>query len=395
MTDNLTFVFKLIAAIVENREYPETPDNLDWEWIYVLCNKHNIANIIAYAVMMNKYCIPQEIKQKFNKKMYERLSVCENQNAEVNKVFNFLEDNNLKYMPLKGINLQKLYPQKDMRFMADVDILIKPEDITIINSFLLREGYTFKVESNHEYVYEKKPYTTIEFHKYLIPSYNEDMYAYYGDGWKLAKKEWGSKYILNDEDEFIYIFTHFAKHYRDTGAGLKMLIDIWLYLNKKQNLDLIYIKEQLNKLKLLNFFDNVMELINCWFGDGEYNEITKNMTVFILDSGTFGNQKNQMAVKTIRDYVDMDYSNAQKFRYIKMVFPGLKDMKKIFPVLKKVSFLLPFCWLIRIFKLIAFKRKNILKHIQAVQCINTESMDEIKNHMDMVGLDIYNGRKNK
>ncbi len=93
-----------------------------------------------------------------------------------------------------------------------------------------RLGYLPGVESNHEYVWDKKNMLHVELHKMLIPSYNKDYYAYFGDGWRLAKKYDGSEFKMSDEDTFVYIFTHFAKHYRDAGIGIRHITDIYVYL---------------------------------------------------------------------------------------------------------------------------------------------------------------------
>ena len=67
-------------------------------------------------------------------------------------------------------------------------------------------GFAEKLESDHELIWQK-PSAYIELHKRLIPSYNQDYYAYYGEGWNLAKKCDGTRYSMTDEDQMIYLFT--------------------------------------------------------------------------------------------------------------------------------------------------------------------------------------------
>ncbi len=391
MKSDILFMLRLIASVVLEKEAPEMQNIINWENILRVSVLHNVANLVAYGIAKGRYPIPDGIKNQFDLKLYERMTVSDNQNLETEKILNVFNENNIDHMPLKGILLQNLYPSKDMRFMADMDILIKPEEKEKINSIMLSLGYEFYCESNHEYIYSKKPYVSVELHKRLIPSYNEDMYAYFGEGWDRAIKSEKNRYELNTEDNFIYIFTHFTKHYRDGGIGIKAVLDIFLYLQKYNDINKDYVKEQLEKLKLNEFYDNLTELVDYWFCDGEETETAVIMTEFIINSGTFGNLKNQVSAEAIRE--SKDIKNADKFRYIKFIFPNLKKMKVIFPTLEKFPILLPFFWAWRVIRFILFKRQDIDKHVRYIESADNESITLYDKHMKQVGLDVYKGRK--
>ena len=343
----------------------------------------------------NNILDPSEIKKQFEKKIFERLTVSTNQNNELLKVFRLFEECNISYMPLKGIILQELYPEKDMRTMADADILIKNTQYDEVRKILSDLGYEFYSESDHEFNYIKKPYMHIELHKYLIPSYNEDLYQYFGDGWKKARlcNDNSSRYELSTEDNFIYLIAHFAKHYRDAGIGIKGVIDLWIYLEKYPNMNMDVIYLELEKLNLKTFFENLLKLIRAWFADGQMDEVASMMTLFIINSNTFGTMKNQMSAKSIRENKNIE--NAQKFKYLRSIFPNLAKMKLIFPILEKVPILLPFFWVFRVIRFVLFRRDRIEKNKQIIDSIDIDSISEYDNHMKMVGIDIYNGRKTK
>lgn len=395
MKSDILFMLRLISCVVLEKEVPEASEDINWENILRISMLHNMANIVAYGIAKGNYEIPLQIKSQFNLKLYERMTVSDNQNAELRKILTAFEEENIEYMPLKGVLLQSLYPSHDMRSMADMDILIKPEEKEKINNIMTSLGYEFKCESNHEYVYSKKPYVSVELHKLLIPSYNEDMYKHYGDGWKRAKKCEGraNRYELSLEDNFIYIFTHFAKHYRDGGIGIKAVLDIFLYLEKYRELDREYIEKQFSNLNLSDFYNNITRVIECWFYGAEFDELSKSVTEFIINSGTFGRIENQTSAEAIRDYMDKDIKKAEKQRYTKLIFPNIRRMQTGYPILKKVPVLLPFMWVIRIIKLIIFKRKNIDGYKRRAESVSLSNIDKFNRHIKKVGLDIYNGRK--
>ncbi len=395
MNSDVKFMLTLIGAIVSGSSLPDCPPNINWNLIYALSKKHSIANIIAYGISIGKFDVPNEIAQKFIQRMYEQIAVSENQRLCILQIFKSFDENAINYMPLKGTKLQNLYKSSDMRTMSDADILIRRENINKIKQVMNDLGYTFVVESNHEYVFKKPPFMTVELHKLLIPSYNEDMYSYYSDGWSLAKKVSDSdcEYELSPEDNFVYIFTHFAKHYRDAGTGIRSVIDIWLYRNANPDLDYDYINKQMKMLNIDVFYKNFIKMMSAWFENDEFDDMSIKMTAFIIDSGTFGTFANQVSAKAIRDYMGKDIKQAEKQRYIRIIFPNFKTMKTIFPILEKLPWLLPGAWILRILRLVLFKRRNIALHKKRAQSINNENIDKYYEHIKSVGLDIYNGRK--
>ena len=197
------------------------------------------------------------------------------------------EENGIDHMPLKGTLLKPLYPKSELRCMSDADILIKPEQYEAIRSIMLKLGYTEGLESDHEYIWKKENFFTAELHKRLIPSYNKDYYEYYGDGWQLGKIVNGYCYAMTDEDQLIYLFTHFAKHYRDSGIGIRHLIDLEIYLKKKPELDFAYIDRELQKLQLDVFYGNVLKTLKAWFEGGDEDEVTDFVTERIFGSGSY------------------------------------------------------------------------------------------------------------
>ena len=395
MNHNIMFMLKLIAFVLGREQKPEATAQLDWEEIYRISAEHDLAGIISYGIIEGGYEVRPDIRALFMRSMYEALTRSENQSFEIDKIYKAFNEAGISYMPLKGLLLRKLYPHEDMRIMSDADILIKPEDYDKFSKIMLELGYSLDCESNHEYNYTKPPIMHVELHKLMIPSYNEDLYAYYGDGWRLAKPSSDNPYYfeLSVEDNFIYVLTHFAKHYRNAGAGIRYICDLWLYIKRHENLNIEYIKEQLESLGLLNFYERINKLISCWFLGEEFDDVTMEMTEFILESGVHGNIKNEVISETIRGYAENKAEKAQKYRYIRMIFPHYEYMRSIYPSLNKRHYLMPLYWVLRLFKGILFKRKNLSYHIEKAKSIETATIEKYDAHMKKVGLDIYNGRK--
>ncbi len=388
-----TYMLRLIGAVVSGETLPVPPLDINWNQVYAISKFHNIANIVAYAVSIEDYPMEDEIKQKFLKNMFDAVFIDENQKKEFNALFEAFEESGIEYMPLKGLNLKKYYVSSDLRNMSDGDILIHENDRGKINAVMEKLGYRFKKESNHELIYVKEPFINVELHKLLIPSYNDDLYEYYGDGWKLADRVGQtSRYNLNSEDEFIYILAHFAKHYRDGGAGIKYILDIWLYL-KKNNVNMDYVKKELEKLGLLSFGENIIRLTQVWFENSPCDQLMEEMTKYIIDSGMYGNAKNKALVTQIRENSVKDIEKVSENTKFRLIFPKMEHMKIHYPVLKRCPFLLPFCWIWRIVRVLIGKTSR--NTIKKFEYITSENLSLFDLHMKKVGLDVYNGRKTK
>lgn len=391
MTDIL-FMLKLVASVVSEAELPEAPADVNWDRILKLSKMHGISNIVAYAVSNKKYNISQEIEREFKKNLYLRMLISANQQKEIEIVCDAFSKNGIDHMPFKGLEISRLYPSVDMRPMTDGDILIKKYDYEKFNKIMLDLGYSLKAEGPVEYEYVKKPYIQIELHHKMIHPTGESFYEYYKDSWKLAQKtDIPYRYGIRTEDHFVFIVVHFARHYRDAGAGIKSVIDIWLYLKNNPNMDMEYIYREFKKLKIDKFYENLCRLSRFWFENGESDETLNSMTGFILSSGAYGTVENSASAKVLRDNDGKTVKNARQKGFVKLIFPNLGYMKKIFPVLKNCPFLLPVLWVWRLIKGVIFKQKSLKKNIDVVKNTDDEKIKRYLEHLETVGLDI---RKN-
>ena len=395
MDKNLIFILKVIAAVIDGRELPKVQSDIDWKIVFNLCQQHNITSIVAHGIVSKEYTnVPPEVKKAFSDTLFLNIVKDEKQKNEIKRISQAFTNEKLKFMPLKGIILKSIYPSSDMRTMGDIDILVDIDSMQKYCKVMENLGYTFVKDKENEVSY-KNTSALIELHRYLITPGNDDMFSYYETGWNIAKQSEDSecKYILGKEDEFVYLICHFVKHYRNAGCGIKPLIDMWLYMNKFE-LDMNYINTQLEKMNLLKFVDNLYRLIRVWFEDEPWDELMVEMTNYIVASAEFGNTLNQAAAESLRDKAE-NKKQAKIFIYLSRIFLNKKGMKIKYPILNKLPFLLPVMWVWRIIETIIFKRNKIAENRQAVNNRMGENVDRLSKHMDMVGLDIYNGRKNK
>ncbi len=378
-------VIKLIDSALTGKSYNFSPD-FNLEEVYELAQKHNIVPLVYYGALNCKFDQGSKAMQTMFLNTCQNMSISTQQLYQLDEAFKNFNNEGIKYMPLKGCLLKKIYPKPEMRVMGDADILIDLSQYEKISEIMKKLGYNEKYESDHELVWTKNN-LIIELHKSIVPTYSKDYYSYYGDGWKFAKKCDGTRYYMTDEDQLIYLFTHFAKHYRSSGIGIKHLVDLRVYFIKNPNLDMEYIRTELEKLKLYKFFINIMDTLNVWFEEKEENDKTKLITEVIFNNGTFGLKESGALWAAIKnDNVGKSTSKIRIKKIFKTIFLPYNKMTQIFPVLIKCPFLLPILWFVRIIKLI-FRKGKVQSFAKELDALSKEKIENHYDTLNFVGFD--------
>ncbi|MBE6781139.1 MAG: hypothetical protein E7540_00220 [Ruminococcaceae bacterium] len=349
--------------------------------------QHQICGILLYGLLAAgiKSDDPR-VKELFSCALTETV-LHEQQLVAINAVYSAFEKAEVDYMPLKGSLLKELYPKPELRVMSDADILIKTEQYETVKKVLSGLSFTEAYESNHEIVW-KKGSIVIELHKFLIPSYNTDYFHYFENAWEKAENIAPFRYRLNQNDEFIFTFTHFAKHYRDGGIGIKHFIDLWLLLEKYE-LNMEYIKDELKKIRLDIFFGNIEKALDIFFGEENLEDQTAELIIKnLIRSGVYGKKENRANASAIRSAGGHKVGSfwARISVLCRVLFPKAKNLAKRFPFLEKAPILLPLAWFIR-FASLMFRPSRILKNIKKVKRSQSKQVLSMEQELKQVGLD--------
>ncbi len=372
-----------------NGESVKLSEEFDWEKAVALGRTHGILPMLYYGATNSGIQMPVKIEVFLKSILFQCVTVDNRQMHEIGVVKKVFAEHNIDFLPLKGCNLKALYPKSEMRMMADADILIKTSQYEDIKKIMSQLGFTEGVESNHEFVWDKPKLLTLELHKMLIPSYNKDYYEYFGDGWRLAtKKVSDCEYAMKKEDEFIYLFTHFAKHYRDGGIGIRHICDIYIYLKTLEKADESYLKNELSKLCLCEFYENIKTTVDVWFGGKENTPMTDFITEFIFKSGSFGRVEAHIASEGVKASKSAGKADKVKLKKLwRLIFPPCDSMRAKYPVLKKMPALLPFMWVARWVEAIFLDRGKIKRQNERLKQMSAENIKDYQSALNFVGLD--------
>lgn len=271
----------------------------DWNEIIRLAQIHNLSAMLWTGIKDENVCDDQDILKKLQFSFNSTVQYSVVQEITTVQLINLLNKNEIVHILFKGFTLRELYPCKELRTMGDIDIVIKPEQQEAVHKLLIDNGYSFDEVSSHTDVrnYEKNK-VCFEIHTAIVGKnvYDDvDAVGYFRDSFKYARLVKDFTYQFNNEHHIIYLLQHMAKHFKFSGCGVRMLLDIPVFVNKWQDsLNWEYIKKELSGLGLLDFSCNIFCLCRVWFGmksplDSKLNDKELNIIgEYILSGGVFG-----------------------------------------------------------------------------------------------------------
>ena len=339
---------------------------IDLTKLYQMCQFHSLTSMVCMALESAGVSEPewQEAKSKAIRKNIML-------DVEREKICNFLEENGIWHISLKGVVLKEMYPQIGMRQMADNDILYDKAYQDEVLDFMLKNGYkTENEEITYHDTYIKPPVLNFEMHTALYSeSSDKRISAYYTDVKNRLVKDENKKYSYHftDEDFYIFMTVHEYKHYNSRGTGLRSLLDTYVYINQKNNvLDWNYISGELEKLGIGDFERKSRQLSMKVFSSAELPELSEDerkMLDFYLFSGTYGTME-QFVQRRIEKFQKQTGKNS-KLGYIwYRIFPPMEIYEAYFPFFYRHKILLPVGWAYRLIRGVTARRKKVQGEIK-------------------------------
>lgn len=371
----------LISGLGEERGQIGT--NIDYKAVTTCAMRHQTSVLTYYGLKsLNLF---NESLTSFKEHAYDIVFATVNQVYELDRLKNEFEQAGIDYCVLKGAYIREFYPKPEMRSMSDIDVLISDSQYKQIKPIMKRLGYIFCYESDHEITWKLKNGLLVELHKCLVPTYNKDFIDYYGDGWKI----FGSKDKLF-EKQYVYSFVHFAKHYRDGGAGIKYVFDLYVLQKAKPDMDMDYILSQFKLLKLDEFYKNILETMRVWFEDAQESCITKLITNNLFESGVYGNfEQRAIAYAYKKSKQTGSVRRARLSNVLSSAFSPLRIAKRKYRFLNTCPFLLPVAWIINWVTGIKTNHNKISEVFKKASYSTEENVDKFRCDLKAVGLDFY------
>jgi hypothetical protein len=376
MDRNTEYFISLLSSFI-NKEKPALIKNIDWNQIYNLGKIHSLSGILYLMAkgIKEEYKPSSELLKQMKKDFIKAAILSASQENETNNIIRALNEAKISHVLMKGCVIRNYYPAKEMRTMGDIDILIKQQDRKKSHNLLKSMGYTPGNTFGEVWNYTKGN-VHFEIHTHIMcrNMHNGTNYVgYFSGAWNHVVQALNPyTFEFNREYHFVYLMVHMAKHFDGSGCGIRMILDIALYLNYfKNSLDWSYIDKEIEKLNLSAFSKNIYILCTRWFGTSinfklpsMEKDFYDKLSHYILSAGTFGfYQRNPNAATLRNEYLENKVKHKSLFEkfsiinvYRKKLFPSYESMlnSQYCWLIKNKPLLLPIAWIYKFLRC-AFK----------------------------------------
>lgn len=194
----------------------------DIDQLLEITKKHKIDNLIYLAFKKSGFKgLSENTIYNIRKGYKHAVAVDAGQDYHLSVVKEALESNGIDYTILKGWAIKSLYPESSMRTAADIDIYVGSENAERVHDIMLNLGYKCSAygENGSTDNYSMDKYSNFEFHRRLI----SNNYPWKDECNKITDRlihKHGHEYVMSDEDFYVFMICHIAKHIKFGGIGI-------------------------------------------------------------------------------------------------------------------------------------------------------------------------------
>lgn len=370
MTAEQTLFLRILADHVHGKMSELDVSSIDEKQFYELIRAQSLLGIFyvqCRGVLPADSWLRKELYAGFEDDVFFAV----NRRAALEELSVVFKDAGIDFVPFKGIRVSEYYPVPVLRTMGDVDLVIRTANRQRSDELMKSLGYVSMVDNHAVWTYQKDV-VMYEIHDHMMydPLANDfDYRAYFDRVWDYTMQRNG-QICLKPEFHFLYLLAHTAKHIINKGYGIRGFLDLVFFVRGEPDMDWIWIAEELQKLRLLNFAKTCFALCQRWFGvelplaSGELSEeFFRTVTAKIFRDGLWGhdNQENEVgaAARTVRRTEESYWLTACRMT-LKKLFPPYRDMQLIpwYGFVDGRPWLLPAAWIYRFWYCLRHKRRH-------------------------------------
>lgn len=273
----------------------------DWDRLLAVSAHHDVAHLLGDLIAREELRVPEKPKNAFDEAFCEAVLRAQLFEAELKRLGTVFQKADIRFLPLKGAVIRRLYPEPWMRTSCDIDILIRPEDTKKAKALLTKDlNYRFEKQAYHELSMYSPSGVHLELH-FTIEEHTPTLDRVLKNCWEYAEpvKEGSCCYRFQNAFLVFYSVAHAAYHFNVGGCGVRPLIDQFL-LEQKVTYDRAVYDNLIKEANLTTFEEHFTRLWRVWFSGEAHDELTKRMESYILTAGVYGSLENRETVRIIK-----------------------------------------------------------------------------------------------
>ena len=347
-----------------------------------LAGYHDAVHFVAYALskLSHTPSSPQ-LAAALERKQLHAVLRGEQMATDLAELSRLFTEQGIDHIPLKGAVIRSFYPEGWMRTSGDTDVLVRRQDVDRAVELLVTQlGFVEEKRSDRDVSLTSASGGHFELHFALMQ--DEVCPKPLSDVWASAEPsaEGSRLYLLDDKIFLFYHVVHAARHVIGGGCGIKPILDLWILL-RDPRFSSAEPLELLAKYRYLDFYNALKKLGRVWFSGEEHDDVSLAFEAYVLSAGTFGNLENAVAAGRV--------TRGGKLRYLfSRIFPPYRFMKSLYPILIEKRWLLPFCHVRRICRILFLERRlKTADHLKAATADNDDRTRAVRSLLSSLGLD--------
>lgn len=377
---------KLLLSLCTSYLNDSQPDieEIDWKRFYELARAHNLIGICHCVFSKNRELpVPKYVRQLFTDKFFDLVYIYECQSAALKDIESSLTAAEIRYILFKGSVLRELYPVPESRSMGDIDILIRESDRSKAKAVLENAGFDCYAPNGTVREF-KKNNIILEVHTKIISEFGDEAFR---DAFENAVFN-GFKGELYDDYHFAYLIAHIAHHFKFYGAGLKLILDLAVMLNKR-SIDLNKVLSILKEVRLDIFAKEILTVCFHWFGVGyDYGNETARTEAYLLKCGAFGDLQENKAAIVVRKDLEAGKKYSPFITKLRLAFPPYSRLKNI-PYIRFIEgrpWLTPYAWIYRFFYNLKHKKQFLKETVEKIDENSSALAKKELKYFEEIGL---------
>lgn len=393
MNEESLYLLKSLKSFILN----ENPGTFQGNWMKLiqLANIHSVTGILGYMVMNYPDENNAQVAPLMRKQCLQTIGVFSQRAERMKKLIELMNENEIDHLLFKGYIVKDYYPVPELRAYGDIDFLIRLEDRQKCDELMVKKDFERKTDWEPVFSY-LKDLEYYEVHTDVMEvevSDKADYKEYFNHTWERAKLVEGHTWMLSPEDHLLYLLTHIAKHISSSGAGIRMYMDIAVFIQHfGDELDWNYLNQELEKLCFTDFANMVLSVLQEYFGIASPiplkaidAQVMDDFIEFTMAGGTFGHVGRDPGLVHLKRQDRNDETVSRTKTFMKRLFPSAESIESRYTYLQGKHWLLPVAWVHRF-----FRTKDTwgyhAKEAQSIMNTDTEEVLKLKRIYKAIGL---------
>lgn len=393
MDEESVYLLKCLRSFIKN----ESAGSFTGDWIKLiqLADIHSVTGILGYMVMKYPDESNAQVASVMRRKCLQSIGVFSQRAEKMKLLIRQMNELGIDHLLFKGYVLKDYYPVPELRSYGDIDFLIRLEDRQKSDAMMRQKGFERKTDWEPVFSY-LKDLEYYEIHTDVMEvdvSDKADYKDYFSHTWERARLVDGHTWGLSSEDHLLYLLTHIAKHISSSGAGIRMYMDIAVFIQHfGAELDWNYLQQELKKLCFTDFANVVLSVVQEYFGVNSpiplkliNAQVLENFMEFTMAGGVFGHVGRDSGLIYLKKHDRNEESVSRVRTFLRRLFPPVADLENRYTYLKGKHWLLPVAWIHRFFRT-KEKWGYHAKEAQRIMNTDTEEVLKLKRIYKEIGL---------